>query len=238
MCGRGGLDYSWRQIYEYMDIFGDPPDGGIRRPNVAPSSRRRGEVRWNRVPAVRGGDAGRRIDALVWPLIPHWLKGELPKFSTANCRSESNRPFSQTVAGKPAFRNAWKQGRRCLVPFSWFYEWDQRAKPRQPWRVMPAKAPVLVMAGLWDRSRGAGGEVIESFTIVTTEPNRLLSDIGHHRSPVILAPEEWDVWLNAPADHAEQIIRPPADGILQAEQVSTRVNNPEYQGEELFPAHD
>ncbi len=236
MCGRGGLNYSWRQIHEYMSIPGDPPEGGICQPNVAPSSRRRGEIRWNRVPVVRGADAGRRIDALVWPLVPHWLKGDLPKFSTANCRSESDRPISHTVAGKPAFRNAWKHNRRCLVPFSWFYEWDQRTRPRQPWRVMPVEAPVLVMAGLWDRSRSPGGEVIESFTLVTTEPNRLLKDIGHHRSPVILEPEDWDCWLGAPAAEAERVIHPPADGTLQAEQVSTRVNNPEYRGEELFPS--
>ena len=236
MCGRGGLDYSWRRIHEYMDVLGDPPEGGVRQPNVAPSSRRRGEVHWSRVPAVRAGEEGRHIDELVWPLVPHWLKGELPKFSTANCRSESGRPFSETVAGKPAFRNAWKHNRRCLVPFSWFYEWDQRTRPRQPWRVMPVERPVLVMAGLWDRSRSPGGEVIESFTIVTTEPNRLLSDIGHHRSPVILEPEDWDCWLKATPAEAEQVIHPPGDGTLQAEQVSTRVNNPEYQGEELIPA--
>jgi putative SOS response-associated peptidase YedK len=237
MCGRGGLNYSWRQIYEYMNILGDPPEGGIRQPNVAPSTRRRGEVRWSRVPVVRPGEEGRRIDALVWPLVPHWLKGELPKFSTANCRSESDRPFSETVAGKPAFRNAWKRSRRCLVPFSWFYEWDQRTRPRQPWRVMAVAAPVLVMAGLWDRSRSASSGIVESFTIVTTGPNRLLKDLGHHRSPVILEPEQWDCWLSAPAAEAEHVIRPPADGSLKAEKVSIRVNNPEYQGEELFPTH-
>jgi putative SOS response-associated peptidase YedK len=236
MCGRGGLDYSWQRIYQYMNLAGSPPEGGVRQPNLAPSTRRRGEIRWSRVPVVRQAQRGRCIDSLVWPLVPHWLKGELPKFSTANCRSESGKPFSETVRGKPAFRNAWKHGRRCLVPFSWFYEWDQRTRPRQPWRVIPVGRPVLVMAGLWDRSSSAEGEEIESFTIVTTEPNRLLKEIGHHRSPVILEPESWESWLMAPPEEAEKLIHPPADGTLDAEPVTTRVNNPEYRGEELFPA--
>lgn len=235
MCGRGGLDYSWEQIYRYMDLSGVPPEGGIRQPNVAPSIRRAGKVRWSRVPVVRKDPAGRRIAPLVWPLVPHWLKGELPKFSTANCRSESNRPFSETVARKPAFRNAWKNNRRCLVPFSWFYEWDQRTRPRQPWRVRAVDRPVLVMAGLWDSSPSDAGEEIESFTIVTTSANRLLSDIGHDRSPVILEPDEWDCWLGGSPMQAEQLVRPPADGTLVAEQVSTRVNNPDYRGEDLYP---
>lgn len=236
MCGRGGLDYSWKRIYEYMDLLGEPPEGGLRQPNVAPSSRRRGEIQWSRLPVVRADESGRRIGELVWPLIPHWLKGDLPKFSTANCRSEQDQPFSATVAGKPAFRNAWKNSQRCLVPFSWFYEWDQRTRPRQPWRIMPVDRPVLAMAGLWDRSQPPDGEAIDSFTIVTTEPNRLLTEIGHHRSPVVLEPEEWDDWLLGQPEKAERLIRPPADGTLSAEQVSMRINNPEYQGEELFPS--
>ncbi len=235
MCGRGGLDYSWQRIHDYMDLAGEPREGGVRQPNVAPSTRRAGEVRWSRVPVVRDTGQGRQIEPLVWPLVPHWLKGELPKFSTANCRSESDQPFTQTVNGKPAFRNAWKRNRRCLVPFSWFYEWDQRTRPRQPWRVMPAGHPVLVMAGLWDSSRSAEGEEITSFTIVTTQPNRLLTEIGHHRSPVIVEPEDWETWLTASPEQAESLIQPPADGTLSADQVTARVNNPEYQGEDLFP---
>lgn len=238
MCGRGGLDYSWKQIHDYLNLAGSPPEGGIRRINVAPSTWRGGEVRWTRIPVVVPGEGGREMRSMIWPLIPFWLKEELPKFSTANCRSEPDRLFSETVRKKPAFRNAWKQDRRCLVPFSWFYEWDQRTKPKQPWRVLPVDAPMLVMAGLWEPSRRADGEHIESFTIVTTGPNRLLSDIGHHRAPVMLEPEEWDQWLAGSDSEAEQLVRPPADGTLRAERVSRRVNNPEYDKDDIFGVED
>lgn len=235
MCGRGGLDYSWKQIHDYMNLAGDPPEGGLRMLNVAPSTRRKGEVRWTRIPVVIRAERGRELRSMVWPLVPVWKKGDLPDFSTANCRSEPGKPFSETVRRKPTFRGAWKHGRRCLVPFSWFYEWDQRSKPKQPWRVMPVSEPLLVMAGLWEASRNDQGETIDSFTIVTTGPNRLLEEIGHHRSPVMLQPEEWSTWLRGNAAQAEALVRPPPDGVLQAEPVSRRVNNPEYEGEDLLP---
>ena len=234
MCGRGGLTYSWKAVWDYLNLAGDAPDGGPEVLNLAPSTRRGNEVHWSRVPVVRSTDKGHELSNLVWPLVPFWLKGELPKFSTANCRSEPGQPFSETVAGKPAFRNAWKHGRRCLVPMSYFFEWDQRTRPKQPWRVYPSSAPVLVLAGLWDRSTPPGGEALESFTIVTTGPNRLLNEIGHQRAPVMLEPAEWDGWLRGPPEAAETLIRAPGDAGLAAHRVTRRVNNPGYQEADLL----
>jgi putative SOS response-associated peptidase YedK len=173
---------------------------------------------------------------MVWPLVPAWMKGELPKFSTANCRSEPGERFSETVAKKPTFRNAWRKNQRCLVPFSWFYEWDQRSQPKQPWRVLPASAPMLVMAGLWDKTCPAEGAPFRSFTLVTTGPNRLLTEIGHHRAPVILEPQSWQTWLNGAPEAAEALIQPPPDDSLRAHRVTARVNNPGYQEEDLLEA--
>ena len=239
MCGRGGHDFSWKQVYDYLTVAGEPPSGHFRRLNVAPSSRRGEGVDWTELPAVVSGDDGKReLARMVWPLVPRWMKGELPKFSTANCRSEPGVPFSETVAKKPTFRTAWKNKQRCLVPFSWFYEWDQRTKPKQPWRVLPAQAPMLVMAGLWDETIPPGAVPFRSFTLVTTEPNQLLRDIGHHRAPVIVGPDQFSTWLEGSAEAAQAIIAPPAEGSLSAHRVTTRVNNPGYQEEDLLEPAD
>lgn len=242
MCGRGGLNYDWKTLWAWLDLTGAPPDGGVERLNVAPSRRRRDGIDFSSLPVVRSGDGGRRVDELVWPLIPGWLKGDLPEFSTANCRTEAGRPFSETVGRKPAFRTAWKRRQRCLVPMSWFYEWDKRPRernqPSQPWRVFPASDPLLVMAGLWDRSTPADGPAIDSFTILTTEPNRLLAGIGHNRSPVLLGRDQFEAWLAGDPDEAERLIGPPGDELLQAHPVTRRVNNPGYQGRDLLePDH-
>lgn len=235
MCGRGGHDFSWKQVYEYLNVSGPAPSGHFRRLNVAPSSRRGDAIDWTQLPAVVAGANGEReLVRMVWPLVPAWMKGELPKFSTANCRSEPGVAFSETVAKKPTFRTAWKRAQRCLVPFSWFYEWDQRTKPKQPWRVLPARAPMLVMAGLWDETQPPGGTAFRSFTLVTAEPNQLLRDIGHHRAPVILDPDQWSAWLQGTADKAEAVIGPPPEGSLTAHPVTMRVNNPGYQEEDLL----
>jgi putative SOS response-associated peptidase YedK len=233
MCGRIGLAYSWKQLWELFNLPGPVPEEGIRVLNLGPSWKTGDTFHWNRVPVVRATASGREAAGLVWPLIPVWVKGELPKFSTANCRSEAGVPFSETVRHKPTFRGAWKAQRRCLVPVSWFYEWDQRSKPKQPWRILPRQGCFLVMAGLWDRSPLPDGSDLESFTIVTTEPNQLLRDIGHHRAPVMIDSDQWDTWLSGAPEQAETLIRPPPDDLMRAHQVTTRVNNPGYQGDDL-----
>lgn len=238
MCGRGGLDYDWKTLWAWMDLIGPAPDGGVRRLNVAPSRRHRDGVDFSRLPVVRSTRDGRGVDELVWPLIPTWLKGDLPKYSTANCRTEAGEAFSATVSKKPTFRLAWKHQRRCLVPMSWFYEWDKRQSPSQPWRVFPVDDPLLVMAGLWERSTTPDGQAIDSFTILTTEPNRVLAGIGHHRAPVLIERPDFETWLTGDDDLAEKLIVPPADEILQAEPVTRRVNNPGYQGEDLMVPDD
>jgi len=239
MCGRGALNYDWKTLWDWFDLPGAPPAGHLRRLNVAPSRRRRGEVEWTRLPVIRDQAPERRVDELAWPLVPHWLRGELPKFSTANCRSEADQPFSKTVGGKPAFRNAWKRARRCVIPMSWFYEWDKRISPSQPWRVLPLKEPLLAMAGLWDRSTTPDGAAMESFTIVTTGPNRQLAEIGHGRAPVLLDRSQVSTWLDAQPDVAESLIEPPPEDALRVEPVTRRVNNPEYHGDDLLgPAED
>ncbi|MGY6630704.1 MAG: SOS response-associated peptidase [Wenzhouxiangella sp.] len=234
MCARAGLDYSWAQLWQTLALPDAAPEGGIRVLNLAPSWRGKDGIHWNRVPVIRQQDGERRPAGMVWPLIPRWLKGELPRFSTANCRSEPDRPFSDVVASKPTFRAAWQGAQRCLVPFSWFYEWDQHAQPKQPWRVFPANAPFLAMAGLWERSTLANGEAVGSFTLVTTGPNELMTRIGHHRTPVVLDAADWDTWLTGPAEQAESLIKPPPAETMRAQKVTTRVNNPEYQEEDLL----
>jgi putative SOS response-associated peptidase YedK len=234
MCGRVGLAYSWKQLWELFNLSSPVPEEGIRVLNLGPSWKSGDQVHWSRVPVIRATPEAREAAGLVWPLIPVWLKGELPKFSTANCRSEAGVPFSETVKKKPTFRGAWKHQRRCLVPVSWFYEWDQRSKPKQPWRILPRNGDFLVMAGLWERSPLPDGSDLESFTIVTTQPNQLLTDIGHHRAPVMIDPDDWDTWLSGEPTDAESLIRPPADDLMRAHQVTTRVNNPGYQEEDLL----
>ena len=231
MCGRVGVITHWQDRWS-QTRFDRVPEP-IERYNIAPSRyRRKGDpasIQWSQLPVLRDREGQRCVEMLVWPLIPHWMRGALPEYNTANCRSEPDTPFSRVAARKPAFRHAWNKQQRCIVLVSFFYEWDQRSKPKQPWRVAPAHEPFLALAGLWEQSTTDEGQTRQSCTIITTEPNRLLSDIGHHRGPVMLSPEEWDTWLTGEPETAEAVVaRAYPSEALEAQRVSRAVNNPDY----------
>jgi len=66
---------------------------------------------------------------------------------------------------------------------------------------------------------------VRTFTILTTKPNEIVAPL-HDRMPVILAPDDYDRWLDTDFDPA-CLIRPfPIDEMV-AWPVSTRVNKPE-----------
>ena len=103
--------------------------------------------------------------------------------------------MSETVAEKPAFRDA-LHSRRCLIPTDGFYEWlSIGAKQKQPFSIGMVDDSVFAFAGLWDSWRDASGQFLETCTILTTRPNPLVTDV-HNRMPVILDAQSYDLWLD------------------------------------------
>jgi putative SOS response-associated peptidase YedK len=79
------------------------------------------------------------------------------------------------------------------------------------------------------------GEPVESFTIVTTAAYELMAKY-HDRMPVIVHPDDYDLWLRGDAGELDVLLKPyPAD-LLTAALVSARVNNPRNEGPELLAA--
>ncbi len=95
---------------------------------------------------------------------------------------------------------------------------------------------IFALAGLWDTWKNADGEQIRTCTIITTEPNELLSTI-HNRMPVILPVEAYDEWLDADLHDEHQLVSLlksyPTDA-MQARAVSRLVNNVQYDSAELI----
>lgn len=155
-----------------------------------------------------------------WGLIPSWAKDPSIGNRIINARSE-------TVAEKPSFRAAFKR-RRCLIPANGFYEWKKIGKKKQPYYVRRKDGEPFAFAGLWEPWEGEDGTVIESCTILTTEPNADIRPL-HNRMPVILDPSDYDQWLNPEVDELETLaplMHPYPDGKLEAVPVSPLVNNP------------
>ncbi len=211
MCGRFAL-FTPEEILAAM--FGVEED---RFPpasyNIAPS---------RDVAAVRAapeGAAGRELALLRWGLIPSWAKDPAMGDRMINARAE-------TASAKPAFRSAFRR-RRCLLPADGFYEWQKAGTRKQPYFVRMADGKPFALAGLWERWEGPGGP-IASCTILTTDANALLAPI-HDRMPVIVAPADFERWLDPgrqdPVD-LMPLARPyPADAMV-AFPVRTLVNSP------------
>lgn len=233
MCGR----YSIFQIAntdEIEDRFGaSVPEGIEPRYNAAPGQQ---------LPVITN-DEPDTVSQLQWGLVPHWADDPEIGNRLINARAE-------TVDEKNSFRDAY-QNRRCLVLADGFYEWAETGNGKQPYRVITNGEP-FAMAGLWEQwnPADAGGQVdlgsfaddddggatsdelLETYTIITTEPNEVVGDI-HDRMPVVLAPDEEDQWLAGDTSGDPKRLLDPYDGEMDAYPVSTDVNNPSNDSPEV-----
>jgi putative SOS response-associated peptidase YedK len=103
------------------------------------------------------------------------------------------------------------------------------------WVHLKTKEP-FAFAGLWDVWRKPDGRKLESFTIITTEPNKLIQPI-HNRMPVILRPEDEEQWLDVSRTSfakAQSLLTPLPAELMEAHDVSQIVNSAKYDGPEFI----
>lgn len=135
----------------------------------------------------------------VWGLIPHWVKNENQKVkiwnNTLNARGES-------IFDKPSFKKSACE-MRCVLHVDGFFEHHHFNNKKYPFLITEENNLPLSIGGLFsewtDRNTG---EVVNSFSIVTTEGNELLSKIHNNpkleepRMPLILTSQQEETWLN------------------------------------------
>jgi putative SOS response-associated peptidase YedK len=191
------------------------------------------ESRYNIAPtqdilSIRRTEDGREAAMLKWGLVPSWAKDVSIGAKLINARSE-------TVTEKPSFREAFKK-RRCIIPADGFYEWQRTGGKKQPYFFRMQDEHPFGFAGLWEKWKAIDGQVLETCTILTTEANEVLQPV-HDRMPVILHPDDYELWLDADMrklDLAKELLRPfPASEML-AYPVSPSINSPLSQGAQLI----
>jgi putative SOS response-associated peptidase YedK len=128
----------------------------------------------------------RSVKMFRWGLIPGWAKDVSVGYKMINARAE-------TIDEKPSFRVAF-QRRRCLIPADGFYEWKVEEGCKYPYLFTLKERKPFTFAGLWETWRSQEGGVINSCTIITTEPNSLVAQY-HDRMPVILEDKLRWRWL-------------------------------------------
>ena len=217
MCGRYTLiadlgDLAQRFEFDGSDFSYDP---GY---NIAPTES---------VLTVKNVE-GREAAFMKWGLIPFWAKDPKIGSRMINARAE-------TVAEKPAFRNALKK-RRCLVLADGYYEWQKTPVGKRPFRIVMRSGEPFAFAGIWETWKDLQGNVISSCTIITTAANDFLSPI-HNRMPVILPREKEELWLDLGLEDAASftgILAPYPDKEMDAYEISTLVNNARNVGPEVI----
>lgn len=160
-----------------------------------------------------------------WGFVPHWYGHESDGPLLINARAE-------TIATKPAFADA-ARARRCLIPASGFYEWTKDADGnRLPWYIHPAQGDMLAFAGVWQVWE-KGGQRHVTCAIVTCAANDRMARL-HHRMPVILAPDDWALWLGEAGHGAARLMRPAPEDALAFHRVDVAVNSNRAAGPELI----
>ena len=220
MCGRYSLFAPPGDIEARFDAAFDFDFDA--RYNAAPSQS---------LPVITGEDPD-TIQRMEWGLVPAFAD-DRTDHGYINARAE-------TVAEKRSFADAY-ESRRCLVPADGMYEWVTEDGGKQPYRVALPDDDLFAMAGLYERweppqrqtglgefggggSEDDGDDVVETFTIVTTEPNDTVREL-HHRMAVILDPVEETQWLSGDTDAVGDLLDP-YDGPMRTYPVSTAVNSP------------
>ena len=184
MCGRYTFRAPAADAARAFQV--DPTPSLFPRYNIAPTQS---------VPIVRQA-AAREMVLARWGLVPSWASDLSIGYKLINARSE-------TAASKPSFRSAFKQ-RCCLLAADGFYEWQKAGKHKQPYYIRMKDDGPFAFAGLWERWQEPGGERVESFTILTTVANGLMRPL-HDCMPVILAPWDYDRWIDPKSSEVEEL---------------------------------
>jgi len=176
MCGRFVLLTDLSIITESFDIQEvacdyEPGD------NISPGQQ---------IAAVIHEDKNRLVD-FRWGLIPSWAKDPSIGNRMFNARAE-------TISEKPSFKNAFKK-RRCLIIADGFYEWETDGKKKIPVQIYLKSKEPFGFAGLFEHWTSPEGQLINSCTIITTEPNELIKPI-HDRMPVIVPKNLESAWID------------------------------------------
>ncbi|MBN1230364.1 MAG: SOS response-associated peptidase [Anaerolineales bacterium] len=216
MCGRYSLTASPEELIKafpwvtfpkkFVELFSP-------QYNVAPS---------HPVAAITNEDT-KQLTFLLWGLIPSWTRNLSEARSFINARAES-------AHEKASFKNPLKR-RRCLILADGFFEWGQGEEKSQktPFYFTMADKTPFAFAGLWEIWKSPDGDEIRTCTILTTEPNELVSPI-HNRMPVIVNPNYFSFWLTRGEQIGEtyaSIFQPYPAELMSFYPVSTAVNNPQ-----------
>lgn len=171
-------------------------------------------------------DKPETLQMFGWGLIPFWVKTES---EAREIRVHALNARSDTLLTKPSFRSAIRQ-RRCLIPTDGFYEWREFKGKKYPYFIYLQSKEVFSFAGIWESwTDRTTGEVVKTFSIITTDANSLLEKIHNtkKRMPVILPQSEERNWLRKDLSSEEtlELMRPYDERLMAAHTISRLITS-------------
>jgi putative SOS response-associated peptidase YedK len=160
-----------------------------------------------------------------WGLVPFFTKTEADankgRINTLNCISEE-------MWEKPSFRDAIKNGQRCLIPVTGFYEWrwlDEAGTVKIPYYVTFRDGKPRSIGGLYSRWKNpATGEYLYTYTVLTCPANTIMEYVHNakKRMPVFIDPRDEKAWLNKDLskDDVNDLCKPYQDPAMRAYTIS------------------
>ena len=168
---------------------------------------------------------------MKWGLIPHWANNPKIGYKMINARSE-------TLFQKPSFKIP-IQKQRCLIPASGFYEWQKQGKEKIPYYIHLKNRPLFSFAGIYDIWKDKDGKEIKTYSIITTEANKLIQNI-HPRMPVILEKDSENDWLNESfnVNNIPDIIKPFPESDIEYYKIIQKINSSKTDSNDLIEFKD
>jgi len=213
MCGRYGFMLtgdSWRRFeIESATVH------NTTRYNLAPSQE---------APIITR-NSPKKVQLMQFGMLPFWAKEN--KGYVINARADTI--FEKTMFKKSVIE------RRCLVPASFFFEWQRKPDIKIPYAIKLVDEDVFAFAGIYNETEIDGKKLL-SFAIITTVPNSIMKPI-HDRMPVILSKEEEDEWLDPDMiepERIEKFLDPFPSDKMKAWQISSLVNKPQNDFKEIL----
>jgi putative SOS response-associated peptidase YedK len=140
-------------------------------------------------------DGGRTAVLAGYSMVPkQHIPAGVKRYSTMNARAE-------TIGQLRSYASAWKKAQLCLVPMQCFYEPNWESGQHERWRIGLADRRDFAVAGLWRDWQEQDGTTSHAFTQLTINADvhplmrKFHKPEDEKRSLVIVAPDEYDAWL-------------------------------------------
>jgi putative SOS response-associated peptidase YedK len=165
----------------------------------------------------------------LWGLLPAFVKSETEaqEFVMKTLNAKSEIVFEKSSYKKNVL------GQRCLVPVTGFFEWRDINKKKYPYFIGLKEEEIFSLGAIYNEWLNRNtGELIKTFSIITTPPNELMSRIHNlkQRMPLIFTRAEEERWLDQTlkAEHIREMMKPLDQELMRAHTIkkfSPRANN-------------